>query len=187
MAETESGMERRVGTAAQALVVALAFCGMAHADSWIEKDHITTWRFVNGSFRVDVVNDAKNKYQARRFVRIMRGTELVKIIDETGLGTLAASPDERIFVGISNSGLDRVAALIFDRKGNVLLRVSHGTAGLDYCDESVFLIRHWHDSEAADIHFEGGDALDAITVRDCRGNRVNLLQAVGETKEKPAE
>jgi len=183
----ESGKKRHMRAAAGAFWLALGFCAAASADSWIEKDHITTWRFVNGSFRVDVVNDAKNKYEARRFVRITRGTELVKTIDETGFDTLAASPDETIFVGISNSGLDHVAALIFDRKGNVLLRVSQGAEGVAYCEQSVYVIRTWHDSEAADIHFENGDALDAITVRDCHGNRVNLLQAVGEAREKPAE
>ena len=63
------------------------------------------------------------------------------------------------------------------------MEAKHNLARFSYCEESVTLQRKWFDDENADLQFEidkeyGG--YKSISLRDCKGNRVNLMTTVME-------
>jgi hypothetical protein len=163
-----------------ALLTCLAACATATADQCCPPDEIKTWRFLNDTLRVESVSDSKEIRNLQQYVRITRDGHDVAVLNGTGFDTLAASADESLFVGISNQGWHETAVVVFDRQGSVRLQVKHHDALFDYCMWSVSIVRQWHGSQAADVHFENGNDLDAVTLLDCKGNRVNLVQTVSD-------
>jgi hypothetical protein len=166
----------RISSATLAILLSIT----AAADSWTWKDNIQTWRFTHG-FRVDVITDKISRDKAKQYMKIVKGSNVVTTLNGVGFQTLAASPKENLFVGLSNGGMPGTAAVVFDAEGRLLLYVTHGTAQFEYCDESIMgVIRVWHGSEAKDIQFENEDGVGGISLLDCRGNRVKLLEIVSE-------
>ena len=161
-----------------ALTLSLWVCGTVSADTWFyNKDHSETWGFANDEFRISSVTDVKTRHEAHEYLEIVSHGKVLAVLNGVGIDTLAASPDEALFVGLSNSGIPGSAVVIFNRKGEVLLLVPHRELRFDYCEESVSVVRTWHGSKAADVHFDEDDQLAGISLLDCRGQRINLLQA----------
>jgi hypothetical protein len=158
-----------------ALAVCLAVTG-ARADSWTYRDGIRTWRFAQ-DFRVEAVTDARRDGSARQYVRIVKGSNVLAILNGVGFETLVESPDRLFYVGLSNSGLPGTAAIVFDRDGRLLLYAAHGVGRLTYCSESVTVDRTWFDADHPDVQF---GAYGVVTLNDCGGKRINLVRAVGQ-------
>jgi len=162
------------------VLVTLLAAGAAGADQYKNPQREPrTWRFHDDLLVIESIVDAGNLRDVKYFVRITDGGRVVGELSDTAFDVLAASADGSLFVGLSNSGEDPTAVVVFDRQGHVLLQVAHDAGLFDYCSMSVSYIRVWHGSKASDVHFEAGNDLPAITLLDCRGKRVNLLETVG--------
>jgi hypothetical protein len=168
-----------------AMVLAtLLVASAASADAYRPpKSETRAWRFDNELLLVEFVVDAEDMTpgdlsSVKRFVRIIDGGQVVAELDHVGFDVLTASPNASLFVGLSNQGEDPTRVVAFDRQGRVLLQVTEGAALFDYCSESVTYVRVWHGSKAEDVHFEEGDFLPGVTLLDCRGKRVNLVETV---------
>ena len=150
----------------------------ALADSWSFKSSQREFKFSKG-FRVLVTTDASKSTQSPEFhVKIYEGKRLLAHYPGLGFEHLVASPDEALFVGLSNRGIPGIAAVIFTRDGSLRLLALHGLAEFDYCKKSVTLARRWYDEENPNIRFDGPDETGGITVRDCKGQQVPLLQVI---------
>ncbi|HEX6398559.1 MAG TPA: hypothetical protein VFZ95_14135 [Steroidobacteraceae bacterium] len=147
----------------------------SHADSWAFKDSVQTWRFADG-LRVDVITDAQRDGSANQYVKIVRGSRVLGILNGVGFETLVESPDHRLYVGLSNTGLPGTAAVVFDHDGRVLLYASHWAGSFAYCRASVTIDRTWYDGKNPDVRFDDGK----ITLNDCSGTRISLFEAVGQ-------
>jgi hypothetical protein len=157
----------------------------AIGDSWTIKAGKTVHRFAAG-FKVIVVNEsARTPMAPRYYVRIKQGLRTIAHLEGLGFEVLAASPDERLFVGISNSGFPGTAAVVFDRQGNVLWERRHqGGFGmypvLRYCQRSITRARVWFDDERPELQFGASGTPDSITLRGCDGNRIHLVREFEE-------
>jgi len=159
-----------------ALAVCLAYPWALLADSWTYEDSHHAWRFSRG-FRVELITDARRDGSARHYVKIVSGSRVLSILNGVAFETLVASPDEQLYVGLSNYGIPGTAAIVFDRQGRIILYASHATGNFAYCRASVTIERTWYDAAHPDVQF-GEDGV--ISLNDCEGKRVNLLTVVGE-------
>jgi hypothetical protein len=150
------------------------------ADSWRWRESTTIYKFKDGLRFEYRVRPFDRGYQARVDVTIKNGAVLLGHYTGIGFEDLIASPDERIFVGLSNSGLPGTAVVVFDPRGDMLLHADHGTARFDYCDESITIMRVWHGSAKSDVWFDEAAGVAGVSLIDCHGKRVNLLQTVSE-------
>lgn len=163
-----------------ALVLCLCASTAVQADSWTFKDDVRTWRFSN--LKVEAITDALRDGSAHQYVRITKGSKVLAMLNGVGFETLIESPDKRLFVGLSNSGLPGTAAVVFDHEGRLMLYASHGASNLAYCRASVTIDRTWFDAANPDVQFEPGGV---ITLNDCEGKRVNLVETLWQGLSPP--
>jgi hypothetical protein len=154
----------------------LALCAAVRADSWAYHDNVKVWRFSKG-FKVEAVTDARRDGSARHYVKIVNGSNVLAIFNGVGFETLVESPDQKVYVGLSNYGLPGTAAIVFGRDGNLILYAQHWGTHFAYCSASVTIERLWFSRANPDVQF---DADGGVTLNDCEGKRVNLFQVVGE-------
>jgi hypothetical protein len=186
----------------QALLASLmlAIAPAALADSWKVKRASHTYRFRDG-LRIVTANDAARTPEAPRYrLRIFHGRKLIAEYENLGFEVLAASGDEQLFVGISNYGFPGTAAVVFDRQGRILLEEWHpagfalrAQAPLRYCGFTVTETRNWFDAESPELQFGPDGSMESITLRGCRGDRIQLVKEfvtgrrlVKEAQEKAA-
>jgi hypothetical protein len=115
-------------------------------------------------------------------MRVYEEGQLVLLLNGVAFGDFYASPDKELFVGLSNGGWPGSAAIIFDRRGKVLLLAYHRFSTLDYCAQTSTFLKEWYDERDPQIRFPLGGfrpgKLSGITLRDCHGRRVDLLDTV---------
>jgi hypothetical protein len=175
----------RLGThLCAATLMALAFAPLSLADSWQFEQQTRIYKFGKGlEFRLDIDPVDRGNW-AKFTVRIRNGAALLARHEGISFDELFASPDESLFVGLSNSGIPGTAVVVFNRSGQILLLAAHDAAEFDYCDKSIYIVRSWHGSEKGDVQFDDETSLAGITLRNCRGERVNLLRTVAEAYER---
>lgn len=87
------------------------------------------------------------------------------------------SPDCNLFLGISNSGVPRSAAVLFTARGELIRSIEHSLeSGLPYCEFSITIVRAWYDAERPRVVFDYstiGD-LEEVTITSCFGERLGL-------------
>lgn len=150
----------------------------ALADTWSFESSQREFKF-DGEFRVVVITDARKDTQVPNFeVRIYSGAKLLALYPGIAFDHVIASPNGRLFVGLSNAGIPGTAAAVFTRDGRLLMLAMHGAASFDYCEESITLVRRWYDEDNPDIRFDGPPEKGGITLRSCNGQRVSLLEVV---------
>jgi hypothetical protein len=168
-------MFHRIGLACAFMLL----CASAIADSWNLRASQRTYHFRNG-LRIVVTNDAARIPRVPRYhVRIYHGRRLRVQHDHLGFEVLAASPDQKTFVGISNHGFPGTAAVVFDRNGRILLQAWHSrtmNSVLRYCQQSMTVRRHWFDEENPELQFGPDGSIDSITLRGCHGDRIRLVE-----------
>jgi hypothetical protein len=164
----------------------LAFAAVAAADSW-------QWRA-----RTDVFEfgDLRFEYRVRPFdggsrahteVVIEKQGKRLASYSEMGFDLMFASPDNGLFVAISNSGLPGTAVAVFAANGELLLYAKHDVAEFDYCERSITIVRTWFDDDNPDVKFDAGLDVSGITLTDCHGKRVNLQDTVAAALARGAE
>jgi hypothetical protein len=178
------------------LFAALLACGVAVADSWAIGKAKRTYRF-RGGLTVIAGNDAaKIPEWPYYYVRIKQGGKSLAHIRDAGFELLVASPDEQLFVGLSNLAFTNLAAIVFDRRGRVLFEAWHDegiTSGfaryyhLDYCWHSITKSRVWFDAENPDVRFGPANDAASISLMSCRGQRIHLVEAVKAGERRARE
>lgn len=91
------------------------------------------------------------------------------------------SPDNDLFVGLSNGGWPGSAVIVFDKEGHIFLLSDHLTAQFDYCFKTSTFARQWYDQKDPQVHFPAGHAytrIYGITLKSCRGRTIGLVEAV---------
>lgn len=155
----------------------LAITSIAIADSWDYKPVKEDVVYEFGSVRVVLTTDATKDRKWPEFtIRVMRNGTMQAQYRGLAFERLYASPDRSVFVGLSNRGIPGTAIMVFGPSGDLRLLVNHGLAEFEYCSKSVTLARRWFDDEKPDIKFDDKESKPSgISLRDCRGNRVDLL------------
>ena len=165
------------------LVVLVVTAGVARGDSWSFPREITTDEYSYGDVRIIRTRDARSNEQYPEWaIHIYRGSELRALYRGVSFEVLAASDNNRVFVGISNSGLPDTAIIVFDADGNLRLLQRHVPNTFDYCQESITLVREWYDEEQPDLRFDYDDDGDfrSISVRGCKGERIDLMSLLSD-------
>lgn len=171
---TMSGIGCAVAGAMLAPLLALS---PAAAETWSFDPVVTTREYVFGDVRIVRAVDATEDTQYPEWtVGIFVGDELRAFYGGVSFDHIVASSDNRLFVGISNSGLPGTALVVFDRRGVLLTELEHDPALFDYCEQSETLVRRWYDAAQPDLRLETGASGGALraTVRGCAGNRIDL-------------
>lgn len=146
------------------------------ADSWSYKSSKREFKLSQGN-RVVVTTDASKSTQSPEFhLKIYEGQKLLAHYPGLAFEHIAESPDGELFVGLSNRGIPGTAAAVFMRDGSLRVLAVHGLAQFDYCRKSATLAREWYDEKNPNVRFDGPPELGGITLRDCRGRQVSLLE-----------
>ncbi|MDX1484518.1 MAG: hypothetical protein R3229_08555 [Alphaproteobacteria bacterium] len=170
------------------MVFLLAFQSQPKADTWSFPREVAQKVYQFGDVKIVRKRDSTRNSQYPDFsVTIYRKDELRALYRAVSFEHLAASKDNKIFIGVSNDGLPGTAIVIFDRDGALLWELKHHFARLDYCDRSVTRIRQWFPEKAPDIRFEyyekdedyrkAGD-IKEISIIDCHGKRRTLSEII---------
>ena len=117
------------------LAVALALIsvfGSTHADSWRWPSEVRREAQKFGSIEVVKTYDGKTKPGEPVWaVEVRKGGLLLAKFGGVTYERLFASPDNKLFVGLSNRGLPGTAVVIFGSNGNLLLEAKHGIVEFD--------------------------------------------------------
>ena len=171
------------------LAISLFAAGMLaipeiHADSWKLRAKDEVYKFAGNITFTYVIDPIDGGNWARFAVKVYQDGRLQAQYASIGFEELIASPDGSLFIGLSNSGIPGTAVVVFGRHGNLLLHVQHDVARFDYCDETITIIRDWYSEGENSVQFGAG--LADISLLDCRGKRVNLLDVVAEAYARGA-
>ena len=155
-------------------------CNMSAADSWSFDSSERNFRLPGGIKVLAVIDARKNDAVPDFYTKVFRGNRLLALYPGVSFDDIVASPDGSMFVALSNGGIPGTAAVVFDAKGRLLLMAKHGEARFDYCQESITIVREWYDSENPAVAFGEHGWLSEITLRDCHGKTINLLDTVAD-------
>ena len=113
--------------------------------------------------------------------------KLLLQLNDAAFDAFYAAPGGGAFVGLSNSGWPGTAVIIFDRSGRILLQARHGQAKFRYCSETSTFLKEWYDAKDPQVRFPqyqaGQNRPPGITIRDCNGRTVDLLDVVSKASE----
>jgi hypothetical protein len=172
------------------ILLACLLAPLAHADSWKYSPKVEVERFRHGSTRVVLTTDARKnqRYPDFLFEVFTRGKQVARV-PGVHFEHLFASKDNRLFVGLSNSGVPGTAAVVFTDKGKITLLADHGLAEFDYCSKSITLERVWYDDKSPNIKFQLGEQepKPGIYVQSCRGEEIELVKAVRDAYARAAQ
>ena len=161
-----------------ALVLASA---TVYADSWNYEPVTTDRTFEFGTARVVLTTDARKNQKVPDFqVRVIdRGIEQARFRG-VAFDALYASPDNELFLGLSNRGIPGTAVIVFSRSGRIALLANHGIAEFDYCSKTITLERVWYDETSPNVRFDldGKNGAPGIYLQDCKGRTVEVLGTV---------
>lgn len=133
---------------------------------------------------VQSFNSMRNPMSPEFKVQVYDKKRLLLQLNDAGFDSFYPSPNGEAFVGLSNGGWPGTAAIIFDRRGRILLLAEHGLARFDYCSETSTFIKEWYDDKDPQVKFPIFDTrktpIPGITLRDCRGQTVDLLDTISK-------
>jgi hypothetical protein len=141
--------------------------------------------FAFGDIRIEQSFDSTKDPMSPDFtLQVYDKEKLLLQLGDAAFDTFHASPDGGAFVGLSNSGWPGTAVIIFDRRGRILLLAEHRSARFNYCMETSTFLKQWYDAKDPKVTFPhvdfSSDKEPGITVKDCRGKTVDLLDTVLE-------
>lgn len=136
-----------------------------------------------GDVTIEHVLDSRKDPMSPQFtLKMFRKKRLLMELHEVAFGDVYASPGNTLFVGLSNGGWPSSAVIIFDLRGKILLLANHNTSAFDYCMKTSTMFREWYDGAHPDVTFPDVSSepgrKPGITLRDCHGNTVDLLDTV---------
>lgn len=142
-----------------------------------------------GDTRIRQIFDSRKDPMGPDFIVEVRNKgRLVMRLSEVAYHQFFAAPDNELFVGLSNSGWPNSAVIIFNSRGEILLQARHGTSAFDYCATTSTFLQLWYDGRDPQVKFEpyhyGDKEVPAITLKDCHGKTVDLLDTVRKANDK---
>jgi hypothetical protein len=174
-------------------VVAFAAGFPAAADSWIYAKERTDEEFVfGGTTIVRTIDARRDQVYPDFFVSVYRGKTLLATFRDTSFDQLFASEGHEFFVGISNSGLPGTAIILFDADGGLISRIDHSQSLLEYCEESITLIRQWYSDDTPSVRIElresdGQTDIARITLTACDGDTITLSDVIDTDLRRHSE
>lgn len=133
---------------------------------------------------VQSFNSMKDPMSPEFKVQVYDKKRLLLQLSDAAFDSFYPSPNGEAFVGLSNGGWPGTAAIIFDRRGRVLLLVEHGLAEFDYCSQTSTFIKEWYDGKDPQVKFPIFDIrknpVAGITIKDCHGQTVDLLDTISK-------
>ena len=160
----------------------LAVAPLAGADSWSYPARRDDRVYSYGDTKIVLTVDGRKSRKSPDFIlSIYEKGHLQSRLRNIWFEQIFPSPDRSMFVGLSNRGIPGTAVIIFGRQGAIGLLAMHGVAEFDYCEKSVSVVRRWYDDEKPEVTFQPeGErtGIAGITVRDCRGQTVDIGDAV---------
>ena len=160
------------------------------ADMWRYPPEIATRSFSHGDVRVVLTTDARADQVSPDFLfEVFKGDAVVARIPGISFDSLFASNDNRVFLGVSNSGVPGTAVVVFADTGRLALLADHGLAEFDYCTKSVTLERVWFDEADPNVRFQLDDKQPdpGIFIRSCRGHDIEILRTVRQAFARAGE
>lgn len=170
----------------------LAMCltaSTALTDTWRFEPTVREQVFVFGKVRTVVTVDARQNQRSPKFrLEVFNAGKRVALIPGIAVEQVFASPDNSLFLGLSNSGIPGTAAIVFTAEGEVRLLATHSIAKFEYCSRSVTIERVWYDSANPSVRFvlEGTQPNQGIFLRGCGGKELELLGTVQQAMGKAA-
>lgn len=133
---------------------------------------------------VQSFNSMKDPMSPEFKVKVYDKKRLLLQLNDAAFDSFYPSPNGEAFVGLSNGGWPGTAAIIFDRRGRVLLLVEHGLTEFDYCSQTSTFIKEWYDDKDPQVKFPIFDTrktpIPGITLKDCHGQTVDLLDTISK-------
>jgi hypothetical protein len=175
---------------------ALAVCGMllsaqALADMPSSKRTKSEQTTAFGDIRIkQSFNSMQDPMSPEFKLQVYAKGKLLLQLNDAAFDAFYAAPGEQAFVGLSNGGWPGTAVIIFDRRGRILLLARHGQAKFRYCSETSTFLKEWYDGKDPQLRFPQykpeQERPPGITIRDCSGQTVDLLDVVAKATEGSA-
>jgi hypothetical protein len=145
--------------------------------------------FVFGSIKITQSFDSRKDPMGPEFkLRMWDKGRLLLSLNDVAFDKIYPSPDREVFVGLSNSGWPGSAVIVFDRRGRIWLVANHGMSEFEYCAETSTMLKEWYDGRDPAIRFAerslAADDLLAISLKNCKGERVQLWDVIATATEK---
>jgi hypothetical protein len=172
-------------------VFSLLFSAQAHADMPSMKRTKTEQTTPFGDIKIkQSFNSTRDPMSPEFKLQLYNKGKLLLQLNDAAFDAFYAAPGGEAFVGLSNGGWPDTAVIIFDRSGRILLLARHSLARFRYCRETSTFLREWYDAKDPQVRFPqyqaGQDRPPGITIRDCRGQTVDLLDTVSKAAEGSA-
>ena len=151
---------------------------LSYGDTWVFEPKVTEKSYAFGKSRIVLKIDAtKNQSWPEHTLLIYFLSELMAKYKNIGFQQVFASPENRYFVGLSNTGIPGTAFVIFDQRGNLIREEKHRFMNNSiYSKQSVTVLQEWYHEEDPQVEFLlSGKHLDKIIVNSSSGKRYNLL------------
>ena len=184
---------RRTGLTARCAVAlfSVLFSAQALADMPSMKRTKSEQTTAFGDIRIkQSFNSMQDPMSPEFKLQIYNKGKLLLQLSDAAFDAFYAAPGEEAFVGLSNGGWPGTAVIIFDRTGRILLLARHGMAKFRYCSETSTFLKEWYDAKNPQVRFPqyqpGQDRPPGITIRDCHGQTVDLLDVVSKANKDSA-
>jgi len=174
------------------IVLAIGIPALSYADSWSFEAKVTEKAYEFGDSKIVLKVDAtQDQSWPAHTLSIYLGDELMARYKNVGFEQIFASPDNKYFLGVSNSGIPGTAFVIFDREGNLIREEKHNYMAMTiYTEISVTLGRKWYDPKNPGVEFvTDGRRLGKVLIRSHTNKTYNLLYRDREYRrlEEPTE
>lgn len=155
------------------------FTSFTFGDSWFFAPKKVTKNSKFGDSKIVLeIDGTKDQQFPPHTLSIYRHGELVAKYPNVGFDQIFASPDNRFFVGLSNSGIPGTAFVVFDANGNLLREEKHRfLPAAIYTRRSLTIDRTWFDSDNPEVEFDVHEGhLRGIDVRGSGKRKFGLLE-----------
>ncbi|MDH3693264.1 MAG: hypothetical protein OER96_01660 [Gammaproteobacteria bacterium] len=168
------------------LIIMMVFAEPLCADSWQFDKEIKSDTFTFGEIEVTRIIDTRENQGYPEFtVKVARDGKEIALLKNLTFDSITSFDKGNYLLGVSNSGLSTFAYFILDSTGN-LIRAENHSNKLNYCNQSVTLVRDWVNDQDIDVrekyrtHKNELDpdnpyvTLESVTINGCSGERVEV-------------
>ena len=158
----------------------------AWADVIALQDSRQQYKLANGVQAVVTITKARSasSLQDAFHLTFYRGAQRLAEYPGLDFTDWAVSPDGKLIVALSNSGIPVSAVAIFTSEGVLRLVASHHDTDFNYCAQSISVLREWYDPQRPNVQFDKERGVAGISLRDCRGQQRPLLQILAEANQR---
>ena len=157
-----------------------------HGDSYTLTPGTTVENYAFGPVKiVQTIKILPGAYHPTYTTEVLRDGERQALYKGVGFEWLYSDKNNDVFVGLSNTGITRVAAVVFYADGTIETLVRHHRFKPTLCKASVTIDRQWVHPIDPDVRFDYFESKNekrviGVSVRDCYGARTNLYDLIAE-------